>query len=323
MRTAIIYGPEDLRVEDTDTPEPGPEDVLVRVRASGICGSDVHRYLGTDYGRLAFPYPMNSGHEYCGDVAAVGGRVRNFSEGDRVTLGVAWTSGDLGAFSDFVVVRQADQRLHRLPPGMSYLDGALLETFEVAIRSFVRPAPTPDEQVLILGAGPIGLSVLLYCRVMGLERIAVSEPSAVRRELAASLGAQTVDPGAQDLAAVVAERTGGRGVDVTFECAGQETTLRQAFDLTRPGERISLIGHYRKTPDFNIESLVMRGMSVFGPVNGHVHFGEAVELVSQGRVDLAHLVSHQFALEQAREAFDTACDVDRSAKVVFTWPTAQ
>lgn len=318
MKTALIHGPRDLRLEEVSAPDPGPEDVLVRVRASGICGSDVHRYLGTDYGRLAFPYPMNSGHEYCGDVVAVGEKVCAFAEGDRVTLGVAWTAGDLGAFSQFVVVRQADYHLHRLPRDMRYLDGALLETFEVAIRSFARPAPTPDEHILILGAGPIGLSVLLYCRAMGLEHLVVSEPSAVRRELAGRLGARTVDPAEEDLAEVVSRVTGDRGMDVTFECAGQESTLHQAFDLTRPGERISLIGHYRMTPEFNIEKLVMRGMSVYGPVNGHIYFDEAIDLVAAGRVDLAQLVSHQYPLEQAREAFDMACDVNQSVKVVFS-----
>ena len=88
MKTAIIYGPRDIRVEDVDIPVIGPDDVLVEVRASGICGSDVHRYLGTDYGRYS-NYPMNSGHEYCGDVVQIGNQVKGFREGEQVTLGVS------------------------------------------------------------------------------------------------------------------------------------------------------------------------------------------------------------------------------------------
>ena len=96
MKTAIIYGPRDVQVEEVDIPVIGPDDVLVQVKASGICGSDVHRYLGTEYGRGACTYPMNSGHEYCGDVVQIGNRVKGFREGEKVTLGKSWASGKRG-----------------------------------------------------------------------------------------------------------------------------------------------------------------------------------------------------------------------------------
>ena len=318
MKTAIIYGPGDLRVEDVDTPATGPDDVRVRVRASGICGSDVHRYLGTDYGRTFFKYPMNSGHEYCGDVVEVGNQVQLFREGDRVTLGVSWTSGDLGAFSEYVHVRDADRRLYKLPRDMDYVDGSLIETFIVAIKSYHRPNPTLDDHILILGAGPIGLCVLLYCKTMGRQDITVCEPSAVRRALAGRIGAVTVNPTEEDLAEIVTSSTSGKGVDVTFECAGQEATLNQAFALTRPGGKISLIGHYSKTPHFNIEDLVVKGLNVFGPIGGTPFFDEAVKLILEKKVDLAQLVSHRYPLEKAPEAFETASDVDQSIKVIFS-----
>jgi len=323
MKTAIIYGPRDLRVEDVDTPAVGPDDVLVRVRASGICGSDVHRYLGTQYGRTCARYPMNSGHEYCGDVVEVGSRVQLFREGDKATLGVSWTDGHLGAFSEHVHVGDADRRLHQVPRDMTYVDGSLLETFIVALRSYHRPAPTLDDQILILGAGPIGLCVLLYCKAMGMQAITVSEPSAVRRALADRIGAVAVNPREENLAEIVASSTGGKGVDVTFECAGQEATLNQAFALTKPGGKISLIGHYSRTPHFNIEDLVMKGMNVFGPIEGNPFFDEAVGLVLEGKADLAQLVSHRYSIDQAQEAFETAADVDKSVKVIFSPPAAE
>jgi 2-desacetyl-2-hydroxyethyl bacteriochlorophyllide A dehydrogenase len=319
MKTAIMYGPRDVRVEDVDTPQIGEQDVLVRVRASGICGSDVHRYLGTDYGRRLGTYPLNSGHEYCGDVVRVGRAVKAFREGDKVTLGVAWTSGHLGAFSEQVYIPHADRRLHHLPQDMSYVDGSLIETLIVAAKSFHRPHPQPEERVLILGAGPIGLCVLLYCRAMGIEDITVSEPAAGRRELAARIGARTVNPAKESLQEIVMETTGGAGVDVTFECAGQQSTLDQAFALTRAGSRISLIGHYGQTPSFIIEPLVMRSMSVFAPMPGHLFFEECVRLVQEGTIDLQQLVSHYYPIEQAQAAFETASDVEASVKVLFTF----
>ena len=100
MKTAIIYGPRDIRVEEAETPIVGPDDVLVQVRACGICGSDVHRYLGTDYGRYS-TYPMNSGHEYCGDVVEVGSAVAKFRAGDKVTLGISWVFFEAAQFSGF------------------------------------------------------------------------------------------------------------------------------------------------------------------------------------------------------------------------------
>jgi 2-desacetyl-2-hydroxyethyl bacteriochlorophyllide A dehydrogenase len=318
MKTAIMYGPRDVRVEDVDTPQIKAQDVLVRVRASGICGSDVHRYLGTDYGRRLGTYPLNSGHEYCGDVVQAGSEVEHFSEGDRVTLGVAWTQGYLGAFSELVLIPNADRHLHLLPQDMSHVNGSLIETLIVAAKSYHRPAPRPDERVLILGAGPIGLCVLLYCRAMGIEQVTVSEPAAGRRELAARIGARTVDPAAQDLREVVMEHTGGAGADVTFECAGQQSTLDQAFALTRAGSRISLIGHYRHTPSFHVEPLVMRLLSVFAPMPGHPFFEECVQLVQEGTIDLEQLVSHRYPIERAQQAFETASDPEASVKVLFT-----
>jgi 2-desacetyl-2-hydroxyethyl bacteriochlorophyllide A dehydrogenase len=318
MKTAIIHGPRDVQVEDVDTPQIEPQDVLVRVRASGICGSDVHRYLGTDYGRRLGTYPLNSGHEYCGNVVQAGHAVKNFGEGDKVTLGVAWTQGHLGAFSEQVRILDADRRLHALPADMSHVDGSLIETLIVAAKSFHRPTPRPDERVLILGAGPIGLCVLLYCRAKGIEDVMVSEPAAGRRELAARIGARTVDPAAQDLQEVVMEHTRGAGVDVTFECAGQQSTLDQAFALTRAGSRISLIGHYRHTPSFQIEPLVMRAMSVYAPMPGHPFYEECVRLVQEETVDLEQLVSHRYPLEQAPQAFEMASDPEASVKVLFT-----
>jgi len=318
MKTAIIYGPEDIRVEEVSVPVIGPDDVLVKVRASGICGSDVHRYLGTAYGRNCWRYPMNSGHEYCGDVVQVGDQVKRFREGAKVTLGVAWTSGPLGAFSEFVAIPNADSRLCELPARMPYATGALMEIFLVALKSSGRPSPTPDSSILILGAGPIGLCVLLLCKARGMRDITVSEPSSRRRALAERIGATVVDPDAGDLEETVMSSTDGKGADVAFECAGDEATLNEAFALTRSNGKISLIGHYRKTPRFNIEDLIVRSMSVFAPADEGPFIGEAVELASAEKVDLAQLVTHEYPLEKAKEAFEVASDPNQSVKVLFT-----
>lgn len=328
MKTAIIYGERDVRVQEVPVPPIGPRDALVRVRACGICGSDVHRYLATDYGRVV-PHPMNSGHEYCGDVVEVGREVRRFRAGDKATLGVVWQSlrgaspglaaqpsGRLGAFSEYVCIPDADARLVQVPPHVRYRNAAVLEPFTVALKSFARPRIAPQDRVLIAGAGPVGLAALLLCHVRGLHDVTVSEPSSVRRELAARIGCRAVDPRDQDLARLVAEWTGGQGVDVYVECAGTQATLDHAFSLTKPAGRILLIAHYRRTPQFNLETFVRGGRSLY-PMGADDVNDEAIRLVAEGVVDLEPLVSHAFPLERAQEAFEMACDAERSVKVLL------
>ncbi|MFH1086063.1 MAG: zinc-binding dehydrogenase [Chloroflexota bacterium] len=317
MQTVIIYGYKDVRVEEVPIPAIGPDDALVRVRASGLCGSDVHRYLTTEFG-LTWKYPMNSGHEYCGDVAEVGANVTRFRVGDKATLGVAWPQGHLGAFSDYVYIPQADRRLVKLPQHVSYLDGAVLEPFTVALKSCHRPSLTPDDSVLILGAGPIGLCVLLLCQVRGITDITVSEISPVRRAMAAKLGAKTVDPATEKLEEVIKAATGGAGVDVSFECAGADVTLNQAWTLTKRDGRVAMIAHYRKNPSFAFETFLHGSRSIYRPMDTGPFLEEAVQLISEGRINLAQLVSHQFPLARARDAFEAACDANASIKVVFT-----
>ncbi|MBN1399649.1 MAG: zinc-binding dehydrogenase [Anaerolineae bacterium] len=317
MKTVIIYGALDVRVKEVEIPKIGPHDVLVRVRASGICGSDVHRYLATAFG-LTWKYPMNSGHEYCGDVAEVGSEVRRFRVGDKATLGVAWPQGNLGAFSEYVFIPDADRRLVKVPQHVSYEDGAVIEPFTVALKSCYRPMLKPQDSILILGAGAIGLSVLLLCRARGIENVTVSEISDKRRQLAAKIGAQTINPAAENLEEIVKSATKGKGADVTFECAGAEATLKQAFALTSRGGRIGLIAHYRKVPPFDFEGFMSGSRSLYRPMDATPFYAEAVQLVAEGKVDLAQLVSHKFPLEQAQEAFEVAIKPNESVKVLFT-----
>lgn len=317
LKAAIIYGPRDLRVEEVEVPAIGPEDVLVRVKACGICGSDVHRYLGTRYGQR-FTYPLNSGHEYCGDVAKVGANVRNFKVGDRVTLGVDWFgSGSLGAFSEYIRVPQADRRLHKVPEDVSYEEGAIIEPLLVALNGFSRAKPRENEEVLILGAGPIGLCLLQRCLCEGISKVIVSEVSPRRLELARRFGAITVDTKMENLEERVLSMTGMKGVDVTFECAGTPATIKQALSLTKPAGRLCLIAHYAQSAEIDPEAIIGKTLTIHGIGGGDALFEEAVNLIVQGKIELKPLISHEFPLQRAKEAFEAASKADTSVKVII------
>ena len=261
---------------------------------------------------------MNSGHEYCGEVAKVGADVERFREGDHATLGVAWPQGHLGAFSDYVLIPNADDRLYKVPKEVSFIEGACLEPLTMGLQSCRRPNPGIEDSVLILGAGAIGLSVLFVCKARGVQDITVSEISDRRRGVAEQIGCKVVNPTHEDLQAIIMDATDGQGVDVAFECAGAGATLNQAFSLTQRWGRISLVAHYRQEPVFSVETITRGGKTVFGPFSPGPNVEEAIELVAQRVVDLSLMVSHTFPLDQAQEAFDVASDAAQSVKVVFT-----
>jgi L-iditol 2-dehydrogenase len=317
LRTAIIYKPRDIRVEEVEDPTIGDEDALIRVEFCGICGSDVHRYLGTKYGQR-FRYPLNSGHEYSGTVMRVGYKVKQFKVGDKVTLGVEWTGGDLGAFSEYLRIRQADARLRRLPEEVSYEEAALIEPLIIGLNGFARVKPREGDRVLILGCGTIGLCLVQCCKSIGSTVIA-SERSSKRLDVAKRLGAIGVSAPSENLEEHVKALTDDEGVEVAFECAGTLSTSMQALTLTRRGGKVCLVAHYSNSVKVDLEEVVSRAFSVYGvtPDYSLAFFEEAVGLILSGKVKLRPLISHIFPIEKAREAFETASRPDASIKVLI------
>ncbi|MEM2922594.1 MAG: zinc-binding dehydrogenase [Candidatus Bathyarchaeia archaeon] len=322
MKYVRIHGPRDIRVEEVQIPTIGSDDILVRVKACGICGSDIHRYVGDRFGLRLAPYPLNSGHEYCGDVVDVGVNVSKFKVGDRVTLGLNWVTDGNGAFAEYIRIPRADDRpILKVPSQVSYEEAAQIEPLTVAINGFHAARPLRGDKVLILGAGPIGLSVLQCCRIEQVGEIIVSEVSKRRLQVARQLGAAVVNPSEENLEEKVKAITGGRGVDVTFECAGSSVTAEQAIALTRRGGRIVLIAHYGAGARLDAEEIVSRNLILYGLMGSTSYFPdpekEALKLILEGKVELRPLISHEFPLEEVREAFETAANPNISVKVLI------
>lgn len=322
MKYARIYGPRDLRVEDVPVPTMGPEDILIRVEVCGICGSDIHRYLGDRFGLRMAPYPLNSGHEYCGDVTEVGKNVKKFRVGDRVTLGVSWTSDGNGAFAEYIRMPHADEKpVLKIPETVSYEEAAQIEPLTVGVNAFNGAKPKAGDKVLILGAGPIGLSILQCCQSEGINDAIVSEISPRRLQVAKQLGAIAIDTTKESLEDRVKALTKGKGIDVAFECAGATVTTEQALALTRREGKIVLIAHYSKSTLIDPEEIVSRNLVIYGLMGSTSYYPnpekEALRLILEGKIKLRPLISHEFPIEKAKEAFETAAQPNISVKVLI------
>jgi L-iditol 2-dehydrogenase len=319
LKYIVIYGPRDLRVEDIAVPTIGPQDILIQVKACGICGSDLHRYLGDWFGRRLAPYPLNSGHEYGGIVTRVGDDVKRIQVDDRVTLGLNWVHDGMGAFAEYLRIPHADERsIKKVPDAISFEEAAQIEPLTVALNGFWGVLPAVTDRVLILGAGSIGLCLTQRCLSEGIENVIVSEISPLRLGVAKQLGAIVIDAVEEDVAERVQALTDGEGVDVTFECAGAAATTQQALALTRRQGRIMLIAHYSTNMGIDPEEIVSKNLVVYGYSSyAKDAFEEAIQLILEDKIRLKPLISHEFPLERAKEAFEVALQPQKSVKVLL------
>lgn len=256
MRAAVTKGGgTGLELTELPEPMPGPGELLLRVRACGICGSDLHLE--------GLPFPgLVLGHELCGEVVGVGEGVGDWADGDRAAGFPVFGCGacDLcaggfpskclmtaqvglqrpGAFAEMTVVPAATSV--KLPSSIDDVGGALVEPLAVAHHAIVRAAPDAGEPVLVLGAGPVGLAVALWARTLGARDVVLSDPVAARRDLAVRLGATTtVDPRAEDVR-LAFERATGAAPKTVIECVGVPGLIQHAVDVAAIDGRVTVVG---------------------------------------------------------------------------------
>ena len=261
MRAAVYHGRGDLRLEAVPEPEPGPGDVKLRVLYNGICGSDLHEIYDGPVTTRTTPHPLTGvknpvilGHELCGEVVALGAGVTGLAPGDLAAVEPLETCGRClycvsgqynhcplvafhgynragGGLAEYTVVRRG--MAHRLPPGMTAMQGALIEPLGIAWHTANRCAVETGKTVAIHGAGPIGVGVFLTLRRRGVETIVV-DPSPARRAVLAGLGARSLlDPAACDVVAAIRDLTGGRGADASVDAAGGAAAFHAMLHGTR------------------------------------------------------------------------------------------
>jgi threonine dehydrogenase-like Zn-dependent dehydrogenase len=336
MKAAVFYGPNDTRVEELGKPDLSKTGIIVKVRACGICGSDLHFYrLG---GKRMHPGTV-MGHEFSGDVVEVGDAVKDIKIGDRVSaisfqpcftcamcraglyeMCPKQLSGGIdihGAYAEYVSVPLAvlDKTVFKLADDVTYEEGALLEPFGVGYLAATRADPRHSDVVAIFGAGIIGLSCVVALKAFGVSKIIVIETSRLRLQTAGGLGADVlVNATEEDVAARIAEATGGVGLDLALECTGVRKPFFTALKTLRLGGKMVQVGVFTEAFEFNPVTLTDKWLTITGFVGGD-YFSSAAA-VNGHAIDFKKLVTHVFPLEKINEAFSAQSKPEESIKVV-------
>jgi len=342
LRAAVLHKPFDMRLEEVPVPRFGPEEVLVRVRAVGVCGSDVDYYATGRCGNFTVREPLILGHESSGEIARVGSRVEGLRVGDRVAIEPGFpcrrcrfcregrynlcpdvrfygTPPVDGAFAEYAAA-PADS-VFKLPENMTFEEGAMVEPLSVGIQASKRGSIGPGKSAVVFGAGPIGLVTLQAARASGATEVYAVDLADYRLRYAEKFGATGVINAREgDPLERIGELTGGRGVDVAFDAAGSVETAQQAVRAVGRGG-VAVIISMLPSPEFPIRmtDLVEKEMDLRGVFRYANTYPTAIGLVSRGVVDVRSLVTHRFPLDQVQRAFDVAEKrLEDALKVVVT-----
>ena len=329
MKAAQLVGLRELNVAEVAAPcINGDKDVLVNVRAVGICGSDVHNYVEGGIGARKVIYPFIPGHEAVGEVAEVGSGVTKVKPGDRIMIEPAFHCGECdqcmagrfntcrniqfmssageiqGCMCEQVVI--PEQNCFIIPDSLSFAQAAVAEPLSIAIHSVNQSIAISEQTpIAILGAGPVGLCTLLAAQSKGGCRIYVSDKINERLQVAEKLGAAwTGNPDKNDIVKAIAEAE-PLGIDVVFECSGDAAALDQAVELLAPGGRLVITGiPIGSRISLNIDQLRRKEITVQNVRRQNCTVEETIRLLADGDINVDGLITHKMPLAEAKAAFD-------------------
>jgi L-iditol 2-dehydrogenase len=326
MKALVLSKYRQLEMAEVATPSAGAGEVLIRVGACGICGSDVHGYDGSSGRRIP---PIVMGHEAAGRIAAVGAGVTGLKEGDRVTfdstiycgvcgyctrgevnlcdhrqvLGVS--CGDYsraGAFAEFVAVPA--RVVYKLPESISFAEAAMLEAVAVAIHAVSLADTSAESTALVVGAGTIGVLILQALRAAGCERVLVSDVDATRLKMAKELGAADALLAREDVVEQIVQCTGGVGVDVAMEAVGRNETVSAAIASVRKGGTVVLVGNISPEVTLPLQKVVTRQIRLQGSCASAGEYPEAIKLMANGAIRVKPLITAIAPLAEGPQWFE-------------------
>lgn len=328
MKAVVAYGSGRVEVAEVEKPVPGPKEVLVKVHYSGICGTDVEISNGaTSLTRDSWlNYPVRIGHEWSGIVEAVGSEVTDFKPGDRVISDTDYTCGtceaclsgnhqkckrlrSLGTVGNFKDGAHAEYivnhhwHLHKIPDSMPLDEAVLVEPATIAYNALLDCTPKPEQTILIVGTGAIGLMAVYLAKYKGL-RVLLAGRKPMKLELGKQLGADAVVNLTQEsLEDFVKEQTNGFGVDIFYETTGVEDFLSRAVHMTRYRGTIATVAFYNGYPkDFNVNKMVLEHIRLLGLEGASWHTVEVMDIMANSGISFKPLLTHRVKLIDAAEA---------------------
>jgi len=327
MKALLLSAYNHLEFVDMPAPTAGPDEVLVRVEACGICGSDVHGFDGSTGRRIP---PIVMGHEAAGIVSAVGSGINDISVGDRVTFDSTISCGKChyclrgdinlcdnrevigvscgeyrrhGAFAEYVSVPR--RIVYALPDELPFEEAAMLEAISVAMHAVRVSEAAAGETALVIGAGMIGLLTLQAAKAAGCSKVYVSDIDPTRLALAVTLGADHVLPfTGKQLAARIAEYTDGRGADMVFEAVGNNQAVLTAIDSVRKGGTVTLIGNVAPEVTLPLQKVVSRQIRLQGSCASSGEYPQAIEYVASGKIKVRPIITAVAALDEGPRWFE-------------------
>lgn len=336
MLQAIMTEPGKIVYQEVPVPEVGDNQIKVKMKVIGVCGSDIH----VNHGKHPYTsYPVVQGHEVSAFVEEVGDLVTNVKVGDRVTIQPQVVCGKCypcthgmyndcevlkvmgfqttGMASEFFVV-DAEKAI-KLPEGMSYDHGAMIEPLAVAVHAVRRYGNVEGNSVLVLGGGPIGNLVAQTAKAMGATKVLLSELSEYRLKTAEKCGIKTVNPKEQDLKEAIIDSFGNDGADVIFECIGINATMKQAIEYARKGSDIVVVGVFADLGTINMGFVQDHELRIIGTAMYRVEdYIEAIRLVREDLVEFDSLITHRVPFREYEKAYKIIDEQkDKAMKVLI------
>ncbi|WP_027701516.1 2,3-butanediol dehydrogenase [Metaclostridioides mangenotii] len=346
MKAALWYNKNDIRVEEIDEPKVTKGNVKIKVKWCGICGSDLHEYLG---GPIFIPVdqphalsknqaPVVLGHEFSGEVVEIGEGVTNFKAGDRVvvepmvvcgecpaclegkynlcsSLGFHGLCGSGGGLAEYTVF--PEEYIHKLPDSMTYEQGALIEPMAVALHSIRIANFNVGDTAIVLGSGPIGLATIECLKAAGAKLVVVLQRKSIRQEYAKRAGADVVlDPNVVDIAEEVKKLTGGVGVDFAFETTGAKIGFDTGLNSLKYNGTMIITSIWEGDVSFNPNQLVFTEKKIVGTLAYRHEFPATVALMDDGRIKADGYITKKVYLDDiVAEGFGTLTGPDKKKQV--------
>ena len=335
MIQAIMAKPGEIIYQDVDVPVVGPDQIKVKMKRIGVCGSDIHVY----HGKHPFTsYPVVQGHEISAEVVEAGRNVTDFKPGDRVTIQPQVVCGKCypcthgmyndcevlkvmgfqttGMASEYFVTEAA--KVLKLPDNISWDHGSMIEPLAVAVHAVRRYGDAKDKNVLVLGGGTIGNLVAQTAKAMGANKVLISEISEYRLEVAKKAGIETVNPLQKDLKEAIHSVFGPDGADVIFECVGINETMTQAIEYARKGSYIIIVGVFGNLATMNAALIQDHELALIGTAMYRVEdYKKAIELTEAGLIEFDSLITDHVPFNEYQKAYQMIDEQkDKAMKVI-------